>query len=111
MLRVELFLTQSQWQNDRILSFNLHGLPNFRSVAQVSARRGRDWKLRTTLLGEPLNVIIGWVIAYKARNLLHTSQPPNDSMLVTRSNNHCTENQTPRSSYFSLSIWALRLYS
>jgi len=35
----------------------------------------------TTLLCEPLNVIIGGV-THKARNLLHTSQPPNNSMLA-----------------------------
>jgi len=78
-------------KNDRILSFCivLRAIPNFRSVAQVSAHRGRDWRLRTTLLCEPLNVIIGLVM-HKAHNLLNMSQPPNDSMLATCSDNHYT---------------------
>ena len=48
-------------KNDRILSFCivLRAIPNFCSVAQVLARRGKDWRLRTTLLCEPLNIIIG----------------------------------------------------
>ena len=43
-------------KNDRILSFCivLWAIPNLCSVAQVSACRGRDWRLRTTLLCEPL---------------------------------------------------------
>ena len=86
-----LFLTQINGNNDKILSFCivLRAIPNFRSVAQVSAHRGRDWRLRTTLLCEPLNVIIGWVM-HKAHNLLNMSQPPNDSMLATYSDNHYT---------------------
>ena len=86
-------------KNDRILSFCivLRAIPNFHSVAQVSARRGRDWRLRTTLLCEPLNVIIGWVM-HKAHNLLNMSQPPNDSMLATCSDNHYTLSAVPHRS-------------
>ena len=61
MLRVKLFLTQSQWQKlyYSVILHSLAAIPNFCSVAQVLARRGRDWRHRTTLLYEPLNVIIG----------------------------------------------------
>ena len=78
-------------KNGRILSFCivLQAIPNFHSVPQLLACRGKDWRLRTTLLCEPLNVVIGWVM-HKARNLLHTSQPPKDSMLATCSDNHYT---------------------
>ena len=85
--------SQSQWQ--KVIEFChfcivLWAIPNFHSIAQVLACRGRDWRLRTTLLCEPpLNVIIGWVM-YKAGNLLHTAQPPNDSILATCSDNHYT---------------------
>ena len=83
-------------KNNKILSFCivLRAISNFHSIAQVSACRERDWRLRTTLLCEPLNVIIGWVM-HKPHNLLHTSQPPNNSMLATCSDNHCTSDPVP----------------
>jgi len=56
---------------------------------QVSVCRGRVWRPRTNLLCEPLNSTVGWV-THKARYLLHTSQPPNDSVLATCSGSHYT---------------------
>jgi len=70
-----------------------HSIPHHQSlsVSAVSACRGRVRRLRTTFAwtAGTVQIIVGW-FPCKARNLLHTSHPPNDSVLAKCSESYCT---------------------
>jgi len=66
-----------------------HSVPHHRTLS-VSACGGRVWRLGTTFnYMNSWNAVIGWVM-HKTCNSLHTSHPPNHSVLATCSESCCT---------------------